>query len=366
MRNIHWLSILSLLVVSCKNTGQESATVQTQEYATISLKRTAADTYNTYPVSIRGEVDTEIRPRVEGLIEDVYVDEGSVVKLGQALFKINSPSSEMALRTAKANVNSAKAAVSTAKIDVERYRPLAAEGIVSEIRLHTYENAYQTALSSLEQAEAELKNAEEVMSWATVTSPIDGVIGAIHYRIGSLVNASHILTTVANTADVFAYFSLNEKKLQNFLDKLEGKTQMEKIEQIPPIKLFLADGREYVSPGKVETITGTVDGATGSAIFRVRFPNPSGKLRSGTSGNILISDRQEDILIIPQTATVSIQDKIIVFKVQGDSVLRQNIHVEAIDGERYKVTEGLLEGERIVTEDIHSLGEGQRIKIREQ
>jgi len=346
MRNIHWLAILPLLAVSCKDTGGGQAATQTQEYATLLLRRGVAETHETYPVSIRGEVDAEIRPRVEGLIEEVLVDEGATVKAGQALFRIDSPSSEMALRTARANVHSARAAVSTAEIDVERYRPLAAEGIVSEVRLRTYENALRTAVAALEQAEAELKNAEEVAGWATVTSPVDGVVGPIHYRTGSLVDASRTLTTVASTEDVFAYFSLNEKKLQRFL-------------------LRLADGSEYAETGRVETVTGTVDGTTGAATFRVRFPNPSGALRSGASGNIVIPDRVEDALVIPQTATVSIQDRIIVFKVREDSVFRQNILVEAIDGDRYRVLSGLAEGERIVTEDVHSLGEGQRIRIRE-
>lgn len=261
-------------------------------------------------------------------------------------------------------MNSAKAAVGTAEIDVERYRPLAAEGIVSEVRLRTYENALQTAVAALEQAEAELKNAEEVAGWAMVTSPVDGVVGPIHYRTGSLVDASRVLTTVAGTADVFAYFSLNEKKLQHFLDRLRGNSQPEKLAQLPPVTLLLADGSEYAEPGRVETVTGTVDGATGSATFRVRFPNPSGKLRSGASGNIVIPERTEDALVIPQTATVSIQDKVVVFKVRADSVFRQNILVEAIGGDRYRVLSGLAEGDRIVTEDVHSLAEGQRIRIR--
>lgn len=365
MRNIHWLAILPLLAVSCKDTGGGQAATQTQEYATLLLRRGVAETHETYPVSIRGEVDAEIRPRVEGLIEEVLVDEGATVKAGQALFRIDSPSSEMALRTARANVHSARAAVSTAEIDVERYRPLAAEGIVSEVRLRTYENARQTAVAALEQAEAELKNAEEVAGWATVTSPVDGVVGPIHYRTGSLVDASRTLTTVASTEDVFAYFSLNEKKLQRFLGRLKGESQSEKLAQLPPVTLLLADGSEYAEAGRVETVTGTVDGTTGAATFRVRFPNPSGALRSGASGNIVIPDRVEDALVIPQTATVSIQDRIIVFKVLKDSVFRQNILVEAIDGDRYRVLSGLAEGERIVTEDVHSLGEGQRIRIRE-
>lgn len=318
-----------------------------------------------YPATIKGQEDIEVKPRVDGYIEAIYVDEGSVVKAGQALFKINSPASEQSLTSAKASVNSEKARVNTAKVDVDRYRPLAEKGIVSEVQLLTYENAYETALATLQQAEATLKNAQATISWTTVTSPVNGVVGSIPYRTGSLVNSSNTLTTIANTGNVYAYFSLNERRLMDFLDGVEGSTQSEKIKNMPPVTLVLSDGSEYEAKGRIETITGTVDITTGSANFRAEFPNQSGKLRSGTSGKIIIPKVLEDVFVIPQKATFSQQDKVLVFRIQGDSVSQQIISVQTMpNGQDYAVTGGLTDGDKIVSDGVATLRNGMKISVK--
>jgi len=282
------------------------------------------------------------------------------------LFKINSPSSEQALTSAKASVNSAKALVNTAKVDVDRYRPLAEKGIVSEVQLRTYENSHETALASLQQAEATLKNAQATWSWTTVTSPVDGVVGEIPYRKGSLVNNSNTLTTIANTGNVYAYFSLNERKLMDFLDGVEGTTQSEKIKNMELVSLILADGSEYEEKGKIETITGTIDVTTGTANFRAEFTNKSGRLRSGTSGKIIIPKTLGDVYVIPQKATFSQQDKVLVYRMEGDSVKQQIISVQSMpNGQDYAVTAGLSDGDKIVSDGVATLRNGMRIAVKE-
>lgn len=358
-------AIALLAFTSCGNSNQTSLETALQEYPVLALIKQDANMQSVYPATIKGQEDIEVKPRVDGNIEAIYVDEGSVVKAGQALFKINSPSSEQSLTSAKAAVNSEKARVNTAKVDVERYRPLAEKGIVSEVQLLTYENAYETALASLQQAEATLKNAQATMSWTTVTSPVDGVVGSIPYRRGSLVNSANTLTTIANTGNVYAYFSLNERKLMDFLDGIEGSTQSEKIKNMPSVTLLLADGSEYEENGRIETITGTVDITTGSANFRAEFPNKSGKLRSGTSGKIIIPKILDDVFVIPQKATFSQQDKVLVYKLEGDSVMQQLISVQPMpNGQDYAVTSGLSNGDKIVSDGIATLRNGMKISVQ--
>ena len=362
------LGIIALMFMgSCGNTNQPNHQASVQEYPIIVMSTQDANMQSVYPATIRGQEDIEIKPRVDGYIEAIYVDEGSVVRTGQALFKINSPSSEQSLTSARAAVNSEKARVNTAKVDVERFRPLAEKGIVSEVQLQTYENAYQTALAMLEQAEATLKNAQATMDWATVTSPVDGVVGSIPYRKGSLVNSSNTLTSIANTGNVYAYFSLNERKLMDFLNSVEGVTQSEKIKNMSLVTLVLADGTDYEEKGRIETITGTVDITTGSANLRAEFPNKSGKLRSGTSGKIIIPKTLNDVFIIPQKATLSQQDKILVYKVEGDSVQQQLISVQSMpNGLDYAVTQGLASGDKIVSDGIATLRNGIKIAVRKE
>lgn len=359
-------AIILLILASCGNSNTTNQSDEVLKYPVMVLNRQHANMQSVYPATIRGQEDIEIKPRVDGFIEAIYVDEGSVVKAGQLLFKINSPSSEQALASAKASVNSAKAQVNTAQVNVNRYRPLAEKEIVSEVQLQTYENAYETALASLKQAKANLKNAQATISWVTVTSPVDGVVGDIPYRKGSLVNSDNSLTTIANTGNVYAYFSLNERKLMDFLEGVEGNTQSEKIKNIPPVTLVLSDDSEYSEKGKIETITGTVDITTGTANFRAEFPNKSGKLRSGTSGKIVIPKTLNDIFLIPQKATFSQQDKVLVYKLENDSVKQQVISVQSTpDGQNYAVTNGLSDGDTIVYDGIATLRNGMKISIKE-
>lgn len=358
-------AIALFVFASCGNSNQTNQETALQEYPVMALSSQEANMQSVYPATIRGQEDIEVKPRVDGYIEAIFVDEGSVVRAGQPLFKINSPSSEQSLTSAKAAVNSERARVNTAKVDVDRYRPLAEKGIVSKVQLLTYENAYETALATLQQAEATLKNAQATMNWATVTSPVDGVVGSITYRKGSLVNSANTLTTIANTGNVYAYFSLNERKLMDFLDGVEGSTQSEKIKNMPPITLVLADGSEYEEKGRIETITGTVDITTGSANFRAEFPNKAGKLRSGTSGKIIIPKTLDDVFVIPQKATFSQQDKVLVYKLQGDSVMQQLVSVQTMpNGQDYAVTSGLSNGDKIVSDGVATLRNGMKIAVK--
>ncbi|MDF9829135.1 efflux RND transporter periplasmic adaptor subunit [Parabacteroides sp. PF5-6] len=363
------VTVLMMMMVSCGGNNGSSAAHQAtvQEYPVMVMNKQEANLQSVYPATIRGQEDIEIKPRVDGYIEAIYVDEGSVVRSGQALFRINSPSSEQSLTSARAAVNSEKARVNTAKVDVERYRPLAEKGIVSEVQLQTYENAYQTALATLEQAEATLKNAEAMMSWTTVSSPVDGVVGSIPYRKGSLVNSANTLTSIANTGNVYAYFSLNERKLMDFMEGVEGATQSEKIKNMPPVALILSDGSTYEAYGRIETITGTVDITTGSANFRAEFANPSGKLRSGTSGKVVIPNTLSDVYVIPQKATFSQQDKVLVYKMEGDSVRQHIISVQTMpNGLDYAVTHGLSDGDKIVSDGVATLRNGMKIAAKKE
>lgn len=358
-------SALMLLVISCGNKQDASEQAPVQEYPTTIVNRQSVALESVYPATIKGKEDIEIRPRVDGFIDAIYVDEGAVVKKGQSLFKINSPQSEQALTSARAAIKSAQAQVNIAKVDVNRIRPLAEKNIVSMVQLETAESTYESALATLAQAQATLKNAEATMGWTNVTSPVDGLIGSIPFRQGSLVNSGNALTTVANTSNVFAYFSLNEKDLSVFLDNLEGKTQAEKIKNTPEITLTLADGTIYEHKGSIETITGSINTTTGTASFRAEFPNKEGKLRSGVSGKISIPRHIEDAIVVPQKATYAQQNKTLIYLVQGDSVIQRVISVlPTPDSKSYVVTDGLQDDDRIVTDGIVTLSHGKKVNVK--
>ncbi len=352
------------IFASCGNkNSQYSKETTPQYYPAITVSPQKMTLESAYPATIKGLADVEIRPRIDGFIEKSFIDEGSVVKKGETLFVINSPQSVQALETAKALVNSTQAKLNTAKLDVDRMRPLAEKKIISEVELQTYENQYKQAQAELAQAQAGLTEAQESLGWTNVTSPVDGIAGTISHGPGDLVNNQIILTYISNTTSVFANFSLNEKELINLLKNCKGETQDEKIKNIPPVTLILANGTVYPEKGKIETISGVINIQTGSVNFRAEFPNRSGLLRSGSSGQVLIPRELDSVFAIPQKATFNLQDKIIVYKVLGDSVVQTVITAEATrDGQQYAVTGGLKNGDQIVTDGIATLSNGKRIK----
>lgn len=353
-----------LFLVSCGG-SQDKKQEEVAEYPTEVLAVQDAVLESKYPASIKGQEDIEIRPRVNGFIKAIYVDEGSVVRKGQELFSIDSPQSIQALETAQASVRSAQAQLETAQINVDRIAPLAEKGIVSEVQLRTYQNAYKTAQASLDQANAVYNNAKATVAWTKVTSPVDGIVGAIPFRLGSLVNDGNTLTTISNTTNMYVYFSLNEKDLMGLLSDLEGATQSEKIKNLPKVSLILADGTVYSEQGTISTITGQANVSTGSVNFRADFPNKEKLLRSGFSGTIVIPHEVHNVFVIPQKSTFQLQDKYMVYKVQGDSTLQTVVSVTPLpDGKNYIVTNGLSEGDRIVVDGLATMSHGKKIKVK--
>lgn len=355
MKNKHVLLVLSILLLFQWGCGKKQSAVQNTDmaksYATITVEPDSVELQTIYPTVLKGKEDIDIKPRIDGFIDAVLVDEGAMVRKGQPLFKINSP---LAIQS----VENATALYNTAKLDVERMRPLAEKGIISKVRLTAYENTLASAKASLDQARATL-------SWTTVTSPVDGVVGTIPYRGGSLVNNSSILTTVSNTSTMIAYFTMNEKDLYHYLNSTKGSSQLEKIKNMPPVTLLLADGSTYNSKGKIETISGIVDASSGSVTLRAAFNNPDKLLRSGTSGKVIIPDYVENVFIIPQKATFQQQDKILVFKLQGDSVVQRVVTARSTpDGISYAVFSGLEKGDQIVSEGVATLKNGKKIKVK--
>ncbi len=377
MNKQSFLSILALSVIiaSCGNKNDKSAQAvgapQVKEYKTLTLEPKSATLYTDFPASVQGQQNIEIRPRVEGYIDKIFVDEGAVVKVGQPLFKINAPEYEQEVRTATASIKSAQASVSAARLAVNKVKPLVEKDIISKYELESAQYNYEYAMAALAQANAALVNAKTNLGYTTVTSPVNGVVGSIPFRLGSLVssNTADPLTTVSSIGNVYAYFALNEKKLLNFTQsKSPGITLAQKIKNMPAVSLLLSDGSLYPEKGKIETINGLINTETGSVTFRARFANPKGIIRSGSSTTVRIPNEVRDALLIPQSATFELQDKIFAVTVGKDNKTK-NVNITVLDdtaGNYYVVESGLKAGDQIVLEGVASLKEGSEIKPQNQ
>jgi membrane fusion protein, multidrug efflux system len=319
-----------------------------------------------FPATIEGEQDIEIRPKVDGFIEKIFVDEGAVVHKGQPLFKLRNPQYEAAVRSASAAVKIAEADVMTAEMNVEKVRPLVDKKIISDYELKSDEFALQSKKASLASANADLLNAQVNVGYTFLTSPADGVISTIPYKVGTLITSASAnpLTTVYNTKNIFAYFSVNEKQLFGFLREVKGNSLKEKLATTEDVSIVLADGSEYPIKGRIVTASGLVKTETGSVSFRANFSNPQGLIRSGNSAIINLPVKLDTAILIPQNSTYDLQGKKFVYALsEKDSVISVPVQLlENAIGDLYIVKSGLKTGDRIVIEGVGSLKPGMAIK----
>lgn len=358
------LFALSLAVLSSCGKKGFDLSGGTPECAAEILKSTTVDLKSSYPATIKGKQDVEIRPQVSGFITKVCVDEGSIVRKGQVLFVIDPVQYEAAYRSAKAAVVTAKAAVSTQEITVNNKRELNKKSIISNYDLTMAENGLASAKAQLAAAQAQLTSAQQNLSFTQVKSPSDGIVNTIPYRLGSLVSPSIStpMTVVSDINEMFVYSSLTEKELLS-LTKKDG-SQKSIVDTYPEVELELSDGSMYDSKGKISTISGVINQNTGSVSIRATFPNKDHLLRSGGMANLVIPYHLENVIVLPQKATTEIQDKKFAFIVLADNTVKmKEITVFNIDnGQQYVVTSGLKAGEKVVLDNANTLKDGQTIK----
>ena len=356
-------SLTALLAFSCGNSQQGG--MPALSLAVMTVEPTSQELNSAYPATIKGQQDIEIRARVSGYITKLCVDEGAVVHKGQPLFLIDAVPYQKAVQAAEAAVEVAKANVATTQLTVDSKTELHAQNIISDYDLQTAKNSLATAKAALAQAEAQLASARNDLSYTTITSPSDGVVGTIPFRVGSLVGTTtqEPLTVVSDINKMFVYFSMNEKQLLALTRQKDGSVNS-MIGAMPEVQLQLADGTMYPAKGKIETLSGVIDLSTGAVQMRATFPNAQRLLRSGGTGTVLIPSVLDSALLIPQSATYEVQDKKFVY-VLGDSSKVKNTEITVFpldNGKQYVVTSGLKPGEQVVVEGVATLRDGMPIQ----
>lgn len=363
MRNSIVIALAAIALTACSKKSSTDSNAP-EEYVVVTVNASSSEQSVSYPATIKGKQDIEIRPKVAGFITKLCVDEGSAVKKGQTLFLIDRVQYEAQLKSAKASVAVAKAALNTQKLTVANKEELHKRQIISDFDLQTAKETLASCEAQLAQARANEANAAEQLSYCTVTSPSDGVVGEIPYRVGSLVSSSSAtpLTTVSNIAEMYVYFSITEKQLLE-LTRNSGNVK-QALAQMPAARLKLTDGTEYQHTGKIETVSGVIDQTTGSVSMRATFPNPEHQLRSGGTGSILLPETFSSNILVEQKATFEIQDKKFVYVVdKNNKVEQREITVADVnDGTYYIVLSGLSNGERIVNEGVSTLKNDMVIK----
>lgn len=335
-----------LLLSSCGNKqgNQQAAQMPPAPFPVAQVEQKTVTGFKEYPTNIEGIVNSDVRPKVSGYIQNVLVDEGQKVRKGQPLFKLETQSLSQDASAAKARIN-------VAKVEVDKLIPLVEKNIISPVQL-------ETAKANLAQAQANYSSIVANIDYAMVKSPIDGYVGAINFREGSLVSANNQepLTTVTDTKQVYAFFSMNEADYLSFLQHTEGKNLSEKIANFPKVSLILANGETYSETGNIQTSSGQINQNTGTVNFRAIFNNPNQLLTNGNSGTIKIPTSYENAIVIPQEATYEQQGNVMAFKVLANNTVTTAIlKIKASVDNLYVVESGIETGDTIVVTGVGKL-----------
>lgn len=351
-------ALLVLLLTNCTEKVQKISTSEIQNLPVTQVLMKDTTLYREYVADIQAVQNVELRARVQGFLERIYVDEGQEVKKGQLLFKINDEEYKAELAKAKANMQNTIAEAKAVELEVDRLRVLVDKNVISKTELDVALARLDAVKARIAEAKSAETNATMRVSYTSIRAPFDGILDRIPLKAGSLIEHGTLLTTASDVSEVHAYFYVSESEYLQYM-KTKATNTDSKSNQV---RLILADGSRYPHIGNIETMEGEFKASTGSIAFRARFPNPEKILKHRATGRISLSSTIKNALIVPQKAVFEIQDKNYVFLVDSaDQVVMRNFIPKTRFSHYYIVESGLKSGDRIVFEGIQNLQEGMQI-----
>jgi len=356
---ILWCALLTL-VAGCGETAPSPAAVN---YKTLKVERQDYTLDRQFNAKIESKENVDVSALVGGTLKKICVNEGARVKKGQPLFIIDQAPYIAAVNAAKAQVATARAALSTAGLNLDGKEKLYAQQMVGEFDLRRARHAKEEAAAQLEAAQAELAAARTNLDYTTICSPVDGTVSIMNFHEGDVVFPTSTLpiTTVAANKQIHAYTTLSEELLVNLFKEYGCSTSDELLKKLPPVSLYTVWGEELPQKGHFDAVSGETDISTGSVLFRASFDNPSEMFRNGSNGYVVLPTTKHGVFVIPQEATIHIQDKCFVYRVvDGKAVFTEVKGIPAND-EHYVVTSGLNDGDVIIAENASMVTEGMAI-----
>lgn len=329
-----------LYLTSCKPKTEEKE--EAGKYTVTSPSRVDTSFTHEYVSQIKSVRNIEIRVQERGYLQNIYVDEGQFVKAGQLLFRIMPKMYEAELQKAEAETRAAE-------IELQNTKTLVDKNVVSK-------NEQAMAQAKLDQAKAEMALAKLHLSFTEIRAPFDGTIDRIPFKLGSVIDEGGLLTSLSDNTQMFAYFNVSEPEYLDYATNTKGRGNNK-------VGLLLANNQPLQYKGDVETIESEFNNETGNIAFRARFPNPEKLLRNGETGKVLMTIPLKNALVIPQKATYEIQDKLYVFVVDNNNVVRsRNIAIRGQMPDLYVVESGISENDKILLEGVQKVKDDDKIK----
>jgi membrane fusion protein (multidrug efflux system) len=362
--SLMWAVVIGTAISGLTACGIDMPKETQSSFETMTVEKSDIELPYKFSARMKGQNDVTVTPQVSGQLTKICVTEGQQVKKGQVLFVIDQRNAQLELEAAQANLQAALAQENSAKLEYESNKNLFDKKIVSSYMLDNSLNTYRQAQASVAQARAAVSRARVNLGFCTITASVSGVIGEIPVRTGDQVSPGMQLTMLSGNTTMDAEISVTEAIIESMVQEGVKAAELEKhLANMPPATFIMKNGTEYPHQGRVVSLTGIVNAATGSLTAKVSFPNPDGHLYSGIQGTVVLKFAEKDVIIVPQKAVVRLQDKAQVYKVQADSTATA-IEVTTEDtgnGKDYIVTSGLNVGDRIVTIGANNVQEGQRV-----
>lgn len=356
------IGVIAIMMVLGCGESTSNYTVST-EYPITEVYTKDVTTELEYVADIHAVQNVEIRARVEGYLEQILIDEGKQVRKGQLLFKINDEEYRAQLNSAKANLSSAQAEMKSAEVELERVKLLVAKNVITKTEVDLALAKLEIAKAKIEQARADVVVASVKLMHTDIRSPFNGVIDRIPYKLGSLISAGTLVTTISDISAVNIYFKVSEIEYLEFFKENGGNNESSFGSSV---ELVLADGSVYPFTGKIETMESEFEPGTGAIALRARFNNPHKILKHGSTGKIRVKEKIKNAIIIPQKSTLEIQDKTYVLLVDEHNmvVMKSFEPLQRYEG-FYIVKSGLKPGQKIIYEGVQNLREGTVIKPKQ-
>lgn len=348
----------AVVLVACQEKKKEEIA---KVYETMKVEASDVMLETEYPATMTGQEIVEVRPQVSGLITQILIQEGQKVRRGQALFQIDPVPYQAAVDEAIANVEVAEAKLKTAQLNAESRAQLYEQQVIGLYEKSTAENALAEAKAALAQAKAKELSARNSLSYSLVKSPVDGVAGMIPYHVGSLVssNIAQPLVTVSDDSEMRVYFSISERECTDLIQQYGSMDAF--MEQMPSVKLKMSNGDAYEQEGRVDAVSGIAE--TGTVSVRAKFPNPKRLLRNGGSAIVILRTPCEDVIVIPQSATYELQNRVFAYRVEDGRAVTAPIQVNPLNnGTNYVVENGLNVGDEIIAKGAGLVKEGEQVK----
>jgi membrane fusion protein, multidrug efflux system len=343
MKKIHVCMglIVLLSLASCKSKKEE--TKEEGKYTVTNAAVIDTSFTKEFVAQIKSIRNIEIRAQEKGFLQNVYVDEGQFVHAGQVLFRIMPKVYEAELMKVQAEARAAE-------IELLNAKTLADKNIVSK-------NEQAMAQAKLDMARAEVALAKIHLSFTEIRAAFSGTIGRLPKKLGSLMEEGELLTTLSDNNSVFAYFNVSEPEYLEYQTNSKGRGDEN-------VNLLLANNEPLPYKGKIEVIESEFDNETGNVAFRASFPNPDQLLKNGETGKVLMTIPMKNALVIPQKATYEIQDKIYVFVVDKDNVVKsREIIISSRIPDLYVIKKGLTQDDKILLEGVQKVKEDDKISF---